>query len=90
MVMRKAQISFQNNTIQMEIEGDNNRCETFVTTLQELEALVVDLSKIRLMSVLQQEKGVKIAEPAAQEFIAQNKRIRNILVPDVGEALKAT
>lgn len=80
MVVTKAQVQFETGAIEIEIMQNATGRETFSTSLQELEAMIVDLSKIRLMAIIQQEKIIQLKEPVAEEFVIQNKRIRNILV----------
>lgn len=90
LVITEAKVNFTTGSIEIELASGNGVSHDYTTTLQELEKAIVDLTKVRLMAIIQQEKGVKLSEPVAQELVAQAKKVRNILMPQEDEALKAS
>jgi len=63
------------------MESGNANAHEFNLSLKGLEDLIIALAKVRMMAVIEQEKGLAISSNAKQEFIEQNIGIRKILMP---------
>lgn len=81
LAIKSSEIYFGQDKVELEIAYGNGLVQTFEATLPDLEKAIVDLAKIRLMMVIEQEKGVKLTEVSNKEFEEQTKGIRSILLP---------